>query len=145
MTQLPIVDASTSGAVRHDVGSGNGRPVEHPCRVAQFGIAGFRNPNCYRAGLLERAANVASRSQTGSKADQGQHEIARPLRRETVNSSAGSKASRTAQIVRLARTGHYKGYVHAKALNAGRLRDGLAAPKASTTLADADAVRPTPT
>ena len=39
-----------------------------------------------------------------------------------------------------------KGYVHASALNAGRLDGtGSLAPKASTTSADADAVRPTPT
>ena len=71
MTQLPIVDASTSEAVRHDVGSGNGRPVEHPCRVVQFGIAGFRAPNCYQAGLLERARMLPRAVRQGARPTKG--------------------------------------------------------------------------
>ncbi|MGA9198193.1 MAG: hypothetical protein WB037_24160, partial [Pseudolabrys sp.] len=55
-----------------------------------LGLLGFETP-----AVIELAywtgSNIASRSQTGSKADQGQHKIASPLRRETVNSSAGSK------------------------------------------------------
>ena len=92
-------------------------------------------------------SNIASRSQTGSKADQGQHEIARPLRRERVNSSAGSKASRTAQIIRLALTGHQTTVTSRLSHWARdeRCEQPAAAPKASTTLADADVVRPTPT
>ena len=84
---------------------------------ANFGIAEFRNPICYRANLLDQARILprAVRQVRSNKRARGRHEIARPLRRERENSSAGSKASRTAQIVRLGRTGHYKGYVHAKA------------------------------
>ena len=84
------------------VASGNGRPVAHPCcSRANFGIA---EPVCYRANLLDQARILprAVRQVRSNKRARGRHEIARPLRRERENSWAGSKASRTAQIIRLA-------------------------------------------
>ena len=82
-------------------------------------------PQLLSSWLIGAGSNIASRSQTReeqNKADQGQHEIARPLRRERVNSSAGSKISRTAQIIRLAPDRPPNdGYVQALALGACRL------------------------
>ena len=80
-------------------------PLDTLVASSNLGLLGFETPAVIALAYWT-GSNIASRSQTGSKADQGQHEIARPLRRERVNSSAGSKASRTAQINRLARTGH---------------------------------------
>ena len=120
------------GRPRPHVGSGNGLAGRHPRRVVQFGIAGFRNPSSYRANLLEQARILprAVRQVRSNKTARGRHEIARPLRRKRENSSAGSKASRTAQIVRLGRTGALQGYVHANALGAGRLLRSIRGSKA---------------
>ena len=75
---------------------------------ANFGIAEFRNPICYRANLLDQARILprAVRQVRSNKRARGRHEIARPLRRERENSSAGSKASRTAQILAWPVPGH---------------------------------------
>src|SRR6478752_8820173 len=107
MTQLPIVDALDRPARPSDtmwVRATDG-PLDTLVASSNLGLLGFETPAVIALAYWT-GSNIASRSQTGSKADQGQHEIARPLRRERVNSSAGSKISRTAQIIRLARTGH---------------------------------------
>jgi hypothetical protein len=49
-----------------------------------LGLLGFETPAVIDIAYWT-SSNIASRSQIGSKADQGQHEIARPLRRERVN------------------------------------------------------------
>ena len=106
-----------------------------------LGLRGFETRTvigleCYR-GSSDRSGAIREPTH-------GRNEIARPLRRATLNSSAGS--SRTAQIIRLARTGHQTAVTSRLSHWARdeRCEQPAAAPKASTTSADADAVRPTP-
>ena len=112
------------------------RPSDTPCGFGQkpagshtlvassnLRVLGFETPTvielAYWTGL-ECCRGPSDRSGAIREPTHGRKEIAHPLCRATLNPSAGSKVSRTAQIVRLNRAPN-KGYVHPRALGAGRL------------------------
>ena len=64
MTQLPMWIDQWGRPTPH-VGSGSGRPFEHPCRVAQLRNAGFGNPNGYQASFFGLRSIAAARCRTG--------------------------------------------------------------------------------